>query len=66
MAMFVSYMVSAIAALCRPTTKTPSITNRLVAIIHTKPVIAILVPKLIVMAASLRPSTVNLDYVFIG
>ena len=35
--------------------KPPSITNRLVAIVHTKPVIALLVPKLVAMATSLRP-----------
>jgi len=44
--------VSAISAFCRPTTQTPSITNYLVAIIHTKP-IAILVPKLVSMATTL-------------
>ena len=33
--------VSAISAFCQPTTQTPSITNSLVAIIHTKPVITI-------------------------
>ena len=36
--------------------KPPSITNRLVAIVHAKPVIALLVPKLVAMATSLRPS----------
>ena len=34
--------------------KPPSITNRLVAIVHTKPVIALLVPKLVAMATQ-RP-----------
>ena len=34
--------------------KSPSITNCLVAIVHTKPVIAILVPKLVAMAMTLR------------
>jgi len=48
--------VSAICAFCRPTTQTPSITNCLVAIVHTKPVIAILVPKLVAMATFLRAS----------
>jgi len=33
--------------------KLPSITNCLVAIVHTKPVIAILVPKLVAMATTL-------------
>jgi len=37
--------------------KPPSITNRLVAIVHTKPVMTILVPTLVAMATSLRPST---------
>ena len=37
----------------RSYTRTPSITNRLVAVVHTKPVIAILVPKLVAMATSL-------------
>ena len=40
----------------RPLKPPPSITNRLVAIVHTKPLIAILVPKLVAMAMSLRPS----------
>ena len=48
--------IAAISAFCRPTTQTPSITNRLVAVVHTKPVIAILVPKLVAMATSFRPS----------
>ena len=38
------------------TTQTPSITNSLVNIVHTKPVIAIVVPKLVAMATSLRTS----------
>jgi len=42
--------VSAVSAFCRPTTQTPSITNCLVAVVHTKPVIAVLVPKLVAMA----------------
>jgi len=48
-----SCRVSAISAFCWPTTQTPSITNSLVAVVHTKPVIAILVPKLVAMATSL-------------
>ena len=40
-AMSFSCRVSAICAFYRPTTQTPSITNCLVAVIHTKPVIAI-------------------------
>jgi len=54
MATSLSFRVSTISAFCRPTTQTPSITNRLVAIVHRKPVIAILVPKLVTMATSLR------------
>jgi len=42
---YVHCKVSAISGFCPPTTQTPSITNCLVAIILTKPVIAILVPK---------------------
>ena len=38
MATSLSCRISAISAFCRPTTHTPSITNRLVAIVHTKPV----------------------------
>ena len=49
-----SCSVSAIYAFGRPTTQTPSITNCIVAIVHTNPVIAILVPKLVAMAKSLR------------
>ena len=57
MATSLSRRVTAISAFCRPTTQTPpSKTNRLVAIVHTKPVIALLVPKLVAMATSLRPS----------
>jgi len=51
-----SYSVLAISAFCWPTTHTPSITNSLVAIVRTKPVIAILVPKLVAMAMYLRTS----------
>ena len=56
MATSLSCRVSAIAALCRPITKTPSITNSVVAIIHIKPIIAILVPKLVAMATPFRNS----------
>ena len=52
MATSLSCRVSAISAFCRPTIQTPSITNRLVAIVHTKPVISILVPKLVAVATS--------------
>jgi len=55
MATSLSCEVLAKSAICRPTTKTPSITNRLVAIVHTKPVIASSVAKLVAMATSLRP-----------
>jgi len=48
-----SCRVSAISAFCWTTTQTPSISNCLVAVVHTKPVIAILVPKLFAMATSL-------------
>ena len=54
MATSLSCRVSAISAFCWPTTQTPSITNSVVAIIHTKLVIAILVPKLVAMATFLR------------
>ena len=53
MASFLSCRVSAISAFCWPTTH-PPITNRLVAVVYTKPVTAALVPKLIAMAATLR------------
>jgi len=53
MATLVSCSVSAISAFCWPTTQTPSITDSLVAIVHTKPVRAILVPKLVPMATTL-------------
>jgi len=46
--------VSAISAFCRPPLKLPSTTNCIVAIVHTKPVIAILVPKLVAMAKTLK------------
>jgi len=49
--------VSAISAFCWLTTQTPSITNCLVTIVHTKQVIAIfLVLKLVAMVMSLRSS----------
>ena len=44
--------ISAISAFCRLSTQTPLITNCLVAIVHTKPIIAILVPKLVAMTTS--------------
>ena len=46
-------VIGNICIFSRPTTQTPSITNRLVAIAHTKPVIANCVPKLVAMATSL-------------
>ena len=48
--------VSAISAICWPTTQTHFITNCLVAIFLTKQVIAILVPKLVVIATSVSIS----------
>jgi len=53
-----SCRVSAISAFCWPTTQTPSITNRpnIVAGVDIKPVIAILVPKLVTVATTLRHS----------
>jgi len=53
--MSLSCRVSAISAFCCPTTQ-PLLTNRLVAIVDTKPVIAILVPKLVAMATFHRTS----------
>ena len=53
MATSLSCGVSAIPVFCWPTTQTPSITNCLVAVVHIKLVIAILVPKLVAMATSL-------------
>ena len=55
MATCLSCKVSAISAFCRLTTQTHSISNRLV-ICHTKPLIAILVPKLVALTTSLRPA----------
>jgi len=58
MAASLSCRVSAISAFCQLTTQAPmnsSISNRLVAIFHTKLIIAILVPKLVAMATSLGP-----------
>jgi len=52
--------VSAISAFCRPTTQTSSITNCLVAIVHTKPVRANCVLKLVAMVTSLSTSGVDL------
>ena len=56
MSMSLSCGVSVIPAFSWSTTQTPSITNCLVAIVHTKPVIAILVSKLVAMATTLRHS----------
>ena len=53
MAASLNCRVLAVSAFCRLTTQTPSITNCLVAIVHTKPVIAILVAKLVAKAMSL-------------
>ena len=50
--------VSVISAFCWLTTQIPCITNCLVAIVHTKLVIANCVPKLVAMATSLRTSGV--------
>jgi len=47
MATSLSHRLSSISAFCRPTTqslKSPFITNHLVAIVHTKPVIANCIP----------------------
>jgi len=49
-AVSLSYSVLAISAFYWPTTQPPP----LVAIVHTKPVITILVPKLVAMATTLR------------
>ena len=46
----------ALSAFCRSTTQTSSINNCLVAIVLTKPVIAILVPKLVATATTLKHS----------
>ena len=51
-----SCMAPAISAFCWSTTQTPSITISLVAIVHTKPVIANLVRKLVTMAMPIRTS----------
>jgi len=51
-----SCRVSEISAFCWPTSQTASMTNCLVAIVHTKPVIAILVPKLVAMATTFSTS----------
>ena len=54
--------VLAISAFSRPTIQTPSITNCLVAIVLTKPVIVILGPKLVVTATSLSTSGSHLTH----
>ena len=51
-----SCRVLAVYAFYWPTTQSPFITISLVAVVHTKPVIAILVQKMVVMATSLRTS----------
>ena len=56
MAMSLRCKVPAISTLCQLTTQTPSITNCVVAVVLIKPVIAILVPKLVVTAMTLRHS----------
>ena len=56
--------VLAIYALCWPTTQTPSITNCLVAIIHTKPVNSNISPK--IGCHGNNPQSLDLGYVFIG
>jgi len=66
MATFLSYRISAISTFCRPTTRTPSITNRLVAIAYTKRVIANCIPKLVAMATSLSTSWPHLTHDFFG
>ena len=48
----ISCRVLEISAFCWPTAQTPSMTNCLVAVVHTKPVIAILVRKLVAMATT--------------
>jgi len=59
--------LSAICAFlfCRPTTQTP-LHNCLVAIVLTKPVMAISVPKLVAMATSLRTSGLPSNTWFLG
>ena len=66
MATFLSYRISAISTFCRPTTRTPSITNRLVAIAYTKRVIANCIPKLVAMATSLSTSGPHLKHDSLG
>jgi len=56
MATSLSCRVSGLSAFRWPTTQTPSITNCLVAIVRTKSVISVLVPKLVAMATTLRHS----------
>ena len=56
MATSLSCRLSVISAFCWPTTQTPSITNSLVAIVHTKPVMANCVSKLVAMATFLSTS----------
>ena len=57
MATSISCRVSAISALhLLADHSNPSVTNCLVAIVHTQPVIAILVPKLVAVATTVRHS----------
>jgi len=58
--------VSAISTFCWPTTQTPSTTNSLVVVVHTKPVIAILVPQLFAMAMSLSTCGLPSNTWFLG
>jgi len=55
-----------ISAFCWPTTQTLSITNSLVAIVHTKPITAILVQKLVAMATSLSTCGLPSNTWFLG
>jgi len=58
--------VSAIYAFCWPTTQLPSIANCVVAVIHSKPVIANCVPKFVAMATSLSTSGPHLKHDSLG
>jgi len=66
MATSLSCRVSTISAFCWPTTQTTSITSCLVAIVHTKPVIAILVQKLVSMATSFSTCGLPCNTWFLG
>jgi len=56
MATSLSCTISQISAFCCPTTQILSTTNSFITVIHTNPVIAILVPKSVGMAMSLKTS----------